>query len=201
MMMKYEIGWHSSDDTVCHVASIDGDERDDLFDVQLYDPDVPEGDTNARQKSLDALQKLVDDANGALLKQALEGVTERARMLNDEDHRTALSALGDAAYYRLGTEAANADEIEEDDDRELFLAYRELEARLDATPQDIQLRIDEIARRIGSDLLRWASLTDDEGAPIAAIEELDEFAEILQNSSIPVACEQIRDGMLDGNDR
>jgi hypothetical protein len=83
-MMKYEIGWHSSDDTVCHVASIDGDERDDLFDVQLYDPDVPEGDTNARQKSLDALQKLVDDANGALLKQALEGVTERARITMDE---------------------------------------------------------------------------------------------------------------------
>lgn len=50
--------------------------------------------------------------------------------LSDEDRALVLRALDDAAYYRLGDEAANVDEIEEDDDRELYLAYLDLEERL-----------------------------------------------------------------------
>lgn len=43
-----------------------------------------------------------------------------------EVHRETLErAFDDAAYYRLG-EAANAEELEDDDDRELYLLYCEL---------------------------------------------------------------------------
>jgi hypothetical protein len=36
MTMQYEIGWHSGDEQVCHVALTDKGGREDLFDVQLY---------------------------------------------------------------------------------------------------------------------------------------------------------------------
>lgn len=65
--MQYEIGWHSDDDQVCHVALIDHEgNRDDLFDVQLYDPDVEEDGTTARDRSLAKLTELVERANAAL---------------------------------------------------------------------------------------------------------------------------------------
>lgn len=73
--MHYEIGWHSSDDNFCHVALIDAaGERDELFDVQLYDPEVIENDgRNARDVSLAALEDLVKLANTTIeLKAALE---------------------------------------------------------------------------------------------------------------------------------
>jgi hypothetical protein len=46
--------------------------------------------------------------------------------LTDEQLRIVRNALDDAAYYRLGDDAANVDEIEDDEDRERFVAYREL---------------------------------------------------------------------------
>lgn len=55
-----------------------------------------------------------------------------------------------------------------------------------------------IVDRIGGDLLWWADLVDDDGKPTTDIDELDEFAEIVQNSSIPEACRQIRGGMVSG---
>lgn len=63
--MRYEIGWHSSDEGSCHVALIDDEgERDELFDVQLYDPEVVEDDgRTAREVSLAALERLIDHAN------------------------------------------------------------------------------------------------------------------------------------------
>jgi len=66
--MHYEIGWHSSDDTVCHVALVDDKgEREDLFDVALYDPEVIEDNgVDSRTNSERALQLLLDRANKAL---------------------------------------------------------------------------------------------------------------------------------------
>ena len=55
---------------------------------------------------------------------------EAGMKLSDKDQALVLRALDDAAWYRLGDEAANADEIEEDEDRELYLAYLDLEERL-----------------------------------------------------------------------
>lgn len=53
--------------------------------------------------------------------------------LTDEQLQTVRDALDDAAYYRLGDEAADADEIEDDEDRERFIAYRELLAVIGET--------------------------------------------------------------------
>jgi hypothetical protein len=55
---------------------------------------------------------------------------DRDKIEREEDLKLIRQALDDAAYYRLGDDAANADEIEDDDDRDLFLAYRELLARI-----------------------------------------------------------------------
>lgn len=49
-----------------------------------------------------------------------------------DDFAMITSALDDAAYYRLGSDAANVDEIEDDDDREKYLAYLRLSEQLDA---------------------------------------------------------------------
>lgn len=51
------------------------------------------------------------------------------------------------------------------------------------------------ARSIGEDMLRWAGLVNDDGAMTGAIDEAEQFAEIVQHSSIPEACELVRDGM------
>jgi hypothetical protein len=42
-----------------------------------------------------------------------------------------MQALDDAAYYRLGDDAAGADEIEDEDDRTLYVAYRNLLDRME----------------------------------------------------------------------
>jgi glycine/D-amino acid oxidase-like deaminating enzyme len=55
----------------------------------------------------------------------------------------------------------------------------------------------EVALAIGEDLLRWAELVNDDGDPTGTLDEMRELAEILQSSSIPGACSQIRQGMLD----
>src|SRR4051794_37389985 len=67
-MMKYEIGWHTHDQQACHVALVDNKgERDELFDVALYDPEVIEdAGRNSREVSLAALETLVERANAAL---------------------------------------------------------------------------------------------------------------------------------------
>jgi len=66
--MHYEIGWHSSDNRYCHVALISDDgERDEIFDVTLYDPEVIEDNgVDSRTNSEKALQLLVDRANKSL---------------------------------------------------------------------------------------------------------------------------------------
>jgi hypothetical protein len=56
--------------------------------------------------------------------------------LSDADRTTVLRALDDAAWYRLGDDAANVDEIEDEDDRELYLAYLDLEKRLETNGQE-----------------------------------------------------------------
>jgi hypothetical protein len=54
-----------------------------------------------------------------------------------------LQALDDAAYYRLGEDAADVDEIEDEDDARLFTAYRELLNRWhdESSPADWLLEI------------------------------------------------------------
>lgn len=51
--------------------------------------------------------------------------------ITDAQLATIKLALDDAAYYRLGSEAADDSEIEDDYDREQFTAYRALLAELE----------------------------------------------------------------------
>ena len=63
--MKYGIGWHSSDETACHVAFTDAEgEVDEIFDVTLHSLD--DDNDAARKESLAALELLVARANGTL---------------------------------------------------------------------------------------------------------------------------------------
>jgi hypothetical protein len=54
-----------------------------------------------------------------------------------------------------------------------------------------------VALSIGDDLLRWAELVDDDGHPTGTLDEIEHFGEIVQHSSIPEACGQIRGSMID----
>lgn len=66
MTGRYEIGWHSSDIDVCHVAyALEDGSREDLFDVQLYTVDSGNEQDGARVESLEALELLVSRANQA----------------------------------------------------------------------------------------------------------------------------------------
>lgn len=62
--MHYEIGWHSSDLHCCHVALVDGESRDEIFDVALYQLDNDQD--AARLESLSKLEELIAAANLAL---------------------------------------------------------------------------------------------------------------------------------------
>lgn len=50
--------------------------------------------------------------------------------LSDEEMEHLVHALDDAAQYRIGDEAANVEEIEEEDDKDRYMAYVKLEDRL-----------------------------------------------------------------------
>lgn len=65
---RYEIGWHASEDQVCHIAYIDENlDRNEIVDVTLYDRDViEENGRTAYANSLEALELLVSRANAGL---------------------------------------------------------------------------------------------------------------------------------------
>jgi hypothetical protein len=71
----YEIGWHSSDTGVCHVAAVNDDVRDDLFDVQLYGDNENDSD---RRESLEALEQLVERANANVNRETVKRVLIQA---------------------------------------------------------------------------------------------------------------------------
>lgn len=47
----------------------------------------------------------------------------------------------------------------------------------------------------GYAVLRWAGIVDDDDKPVASRERTSAFLDALPNSSVPVACEQIADGL------
>lgn len=44
---------------------------------------------------------------------------------------------------------------------------------------------------IGDDLLRWAGVIDDDGRRVRPVESAENFAELIQHTSIPQACAEV----------
>lgn len=65
-IVKYQVGWHSSDDQYVHVAAIRDGECEDLFDVTLYGNPGEDECGRDKAESLAALEQLVFLANTAL---------------------------------------------------------------------------------------------------------------------------------------
>lgn len=68
MSSRYDWGYHSSDAGHVHVVFIDEGDRDEQFDVALYDPeeiDIATG-INAQDQSLADLRRLLGYANAAI---------------------------------------------------------------------------------------------------------------------------------------
>jgi hypothetical protein len=68
--MEYTWGYHSTDSGHVHVALVQGEnhDRDELFDVALYDPEYidPATGVDGQEQSLRDLRKLIGYANAAL---------------------------------------------------------------------------------------------------------------------------------------
>lgn len=87
--MHYQVGWHSSDDTVCHVYTTGDGRGEDIFDVSLYHDDEG-GRDFARDQSEQALHNMVELAN-----LGLKTVELIAMLLKQSDERE----LDWKAYY------------------------------------------------------------------------------------------------------